>query len=109
MTSNLSNRFFENQPNEIYSHLSEKALKGRFLKLEKKAPKSQQQRKRKGEKKERGEGKEENRKKKATVADSGLVFIIATLEIDLRRKNCGTQTEGPFGDNVFKTPASLYL
>ena len=59
----LSNRFFENQPNEIYSHLSEKALKGRFLKLEKEAPKSQQERKRKGEKKERGEGKEENRKK----------------------------------------------
>ena len=48
-------------------------------------------------------------KKEATVADSGLVFIIATLEIDLLRKNCGTQTEGPFGDNVFKTPASLYL
>ena len=65
MTSNLSNRFFENQPSEIYSHLSEKALKGRFLKLEKEAPKSQQQRKRKGEKKERGEGKEENRKKKS--------------------------------------------
>ena len=60
----LSNRFFENLPNEIYSHLSEKALKGRFLKLEKEAPKSQQERKRKGEKKERGEGKEENRKKK---------------------------------------------
>ena len=56
--------FFENQPNEICSHLSEKALKGRFLKLEKEASKSQQQRKRKGEKKERGEGKEENRKKK---------------------------------------------
>ena len=35
---------------------------------------------------------------------SGLVFIIATLEIDLRRKHCGTQ-KGPFGDNVFKTPA----
>ena len=48
--------------------MSEKAFKGRFLKLEKEAPKSQQQRKRKGEKKERGEGKEENRKKKATVA-----------------------------------------
>ena len=41
-------------------------------------------------------------KKEATVADSGLVFIIATLEIDLLRKNCGTQTEGPFGDNVSK-------
>ena len=62
--------------------MSEKALKGGFLKLEKEAPKSQQQRKRKGEKKERGEGKEENRKKKATVADSGLVFVIATRSGD---------------------------
>ena len=31
---NLS-RFFENQPNEICSHLSEKASKGRFPKTEK--------------------------------------------------------------------------
>ena len=64
----------------------------------------------KGKQKRKSEEKERRRtEKKATVADSGLVFIIATLEIDLRRKNCGTQTEGPFGDNVFKTPASLYL
>ena len=28
----ISNRFFENQPNEICSHLSEKASKGMFLK-----------------------------------------------------------------------------
>ena len=65
----------------------------------------------KGKEKRKSEEKERRRteKKKATVADSGLVFIIATLEIDLLRKNCGTQTEGPFGDNVFKSPASLYL
>ena len=30
-----SSRFFENQPNEICSHLSEKASKGKFLKREK--------------------------------------------------------------------------
>ena len=59
-------------------------------------------RKRKGEKKERGEGKEENKKKQRL--HFGLVFKIATLEIDLRRKNCATQ-KGPFSDNVFKTPA----
>ena len=28
----MSNRFFENQPNKICSHLSEKASKGRFFK-----------------------------------------------------------------------------
>ena len=27
----ISNRFFENGPSEIYSHLSEKGPKGRFL------------------------------------------------------------------------------
>ena len=32
---NISSGFFENQPNEICSHLSEKASKGRFLKPEK--------------------------------------------------------------------------
>ena len=57
----------------------------------------------KGKEKRKSEEKERRRtEKKATVADSGLVFIIATLEIDLLRKNCGTQTEGPFGDNVSK-------
>ena len=30
----ISNRFLENQPNEICSHLTEKASKGRFLKPE---------------------------------------------------------------------------
>ena len=29
--SYISSRFFENQPNEICSHLSEKASKGRFF------------------------------------------------------------------------------
>ena len=38
---NISSRFFENQPNEIYSHLSEKASKGRFLNYTREAPKSQ--------------------------------------------------------------------
>ena len=31
----IPSRFFENQPNEICSHLSEKASKGMFLKPEK--------------------------------------------------------------------------
>ena len=56
-------RFFENQPNEICSHLSEKASKGRFLKPEKLQNHSNEG-KGKEKKKERGEGKEEKRKKK---------------------------------------------
>ena len=70
----MSSRFFENQPNEICSHLSEKASKGRFLKPEK-LQNHGNEGKGKEKKKERGEGK---KKKKAMV--SLLVYIIATLE-----------------------------
>ena len=62
----IYNRFFKNQPNEICSHSSEKASKGRFLKPEKLQTHRNEE-----------EGKEEKRKK-ATVAL--LVFIVATLE-----------------------------
>ena len=72
----MSSRFFENQPNEICSHLSEKASKGRFLKPEKLQNHSNEG-KGKEKKKERGEGKEEKKKK---AMDALLDFIIATLE-----------------------------
>ena len=58
----MSSRFFENQPNEICSHLSEKASKGRFLKPEKLQNHSKEG-KRKEITKERGEGKEKKKKK----------------------------------------------
>ena len=70
----MSGRFFENQPNEICSHLSEKASKGRFLKPEKLQNHSNEG-KGKEKKKERGEGKEEKKKK---AMDALLDFIIAT-------------------------------
>ena len=57
----MLSRFFENQPNEICSHLSEKASKGRFLKPEKLQNHSNEG-KGKEKKKERGEGKEEKKK-----------------------------------------------
>ena len=44
----LSNRFFENQPNEIYSHLREKVSKGRRF-----GPDKLQKEKKKGKEKER--------------------------------------------------------
>ena len=59
----ICNRFFENQPNEICSHLSEKASKGRFPKPEKLQNHS-------------NEGGE----KKAMIALLGFI-IVATLEI----------------------------
>ena len=58
----MSSWFFENQPNKICSHLSEKASKGRFLKP-KKFQNHSNEGKEKEKKKERGEGKEEKKKK----------------------------------------------
>ena len=57
----MLSRFFENQPNEICSHLSEKASKDTFLRLEKLHNHSNEE-KGKEKKKERGEGKEEKKK-----------------------------------------------
>ena len=73
----MSSQFFENQPNEICSHLGEKASKVTFFKPEKLQNHSDE-----------GEGKEEKKKK---AMDALLDFIIATLEIVFGRKNCSTQ------------------
>ena len=58
----MSSRFFENQANEICSHLSDKASKGRFLKPDELQNHSNEG-KEKEKKKEPGEGKEEREKK----------------------------------------------
>ena len=58
----IPSRFFENQPNEIGSHLNEKGSKDTFLKP-KKFQNHSNEAKGKEEKKERGEGKEEKKKK----------------------------------------------
>ena len=58
----MCSRFFENQPNEICSHLSEKPSKGRFLKPDK-LQNHTNEGKGKEKKKEPGERKEEKRKK----------------------------------------------
>ena len=57
----MLSRFFENQPNEIWSHLSEKASKDTFLRPEK-LQNHINEGKGKEKKKERGEGKEETKK-----------------------------------------------
>ena len=56
----ISSRFFENQPNEICSHLSEKASKGRFLGPDK----LQNYSKGKEKEKQQGGRKEETKQKK---------------------------------------------
>jgi len=58
----ISSRFFENLPNEIFSHLSEKESKGKFRKPEKLQNHSKEGKGRE-KKKELWEGKEEKRKK----------------------------------------------
>ena len=58
----MSSALFENQPNEICSHLIEKASKGRLVKPEKLQNHSDEG-KGKEKKKERGEGKEEKKEK----------------------------------------------
>ena len=83
----ISSRLFENQRNEICSHLSEKASKGMFPKPEKLQNHSNEG-KGKEKKKERGE------EKKAMGAL--LVFIMATLEKGFGRKKL-LNANGPFG------------
>lgn len=87
MTSSLyydCHRFFENQPNKICRHLSEKALKGGFLGPDKLRTHTNEG---KGEekKKERARRKKRGEEKKAMV--ELLVSIMAILE----KKNCLTQ------------------
>ena len=90
-----SSQFFENQPNKICSHLSEKASKDTFLR----SPKSSKIIVTK--EKDRGEGKEKKKKKNNGFT---LVFIMATLEIVFGLKKL-FGANGPFGDNVLKNPA----
>ena len=91
----ISSLFFENKPNEICSHLSDKGPKGRkFLFCAREAPKSHRRRKRKGEKERAKRGKVGD-EKKAMVAL--LVFIMATLEIVFSRKKKLFDGRGLFG------------
>ena len=75
----ISSRLFENQPNEICSHLSEKASKGMFPKPEKLQNHSNEGKLRKGEKE----------KKKSNGCT--LNFYNSYLEIVFGQKNCSTQ------------------
>ena len=79
-----SSQFFEKQPDEICSHLSEKGSKGRVFFRAREAQKSNQRRKRE-EEKEKARRKKGGKEKKAMVAL--LLFMMATLEI-LTEKDC---------------------
>ena len=72
----VSSRFFESEPNEIYSHVSEKGQKAGFLRQ--KYQESQYRGKRKGEKERARRTKGLRRREKRNGCT--LRFIMATLE-----------------------------
>ena len=74
---NICNLFFENQPNEIWSHLSEMCQKAGFL-----SPRCSKitETKEKERRKRNSEEKERRRREKKAMA-ALVVFIIGTLEI----------------------------
>ena len=72
----ISNPFFENQPNEICSYLSEKASKGRFLKPQKLQIHSNE-----------GKGKEKKKRARRRKGEEKKKKAIVTL----LEKNCWTQ------------------
>ena len=90
----------ENQPNEICSHLTEKASKGRFLKPENGSKitvtKEKERRKRKSE--ETRKGGEEKKSNGCTLSFYNELYFGYSFWPLLEGK-------GPFYDNVFKNPA----
>ena len=80
-------RFFENQPNKICSHLSEKASKGRFPKPEKLHD---------GKGKEKRKEREEEKKSNGCTLSSYNGYLGEKKLLD---------ANGPFGGNVIKNPA----
>ena len=96
---NISNFFFENQPNDICSHLSEKVSKGRFLKSEMfkiTETKEKERTKRNSEEKER-------RRREKTNGCARSFYNSYSGDSFWRRKlNRLLGANGPVGDNVFK-------
>ena len=86
-TDSISSRFFENEPNEICSHLREKGPKGSFFASDKLKSHTG-----------KGKSEEEERKGRDTATAAFVVFILATLWLWFDGR-------GLFGGNVFKNPA----
>ena len=87
----MSNRFFENQPNEICSHLSEKASQGGFVKPKKLLNHSNEE-KGKEKKKERGDGKEEKgRKAMVALLKDPFCDNVSKIQLDVHSHLSGTQ------------------
>ena len=87
----ISSRFFENEPNEICSHFSEKGPKAAFFILRPRSSKITPA-KEKERRKKRAKRRKVGDEKKAMV--TLLVFIVATLAIVFsRKKNCLTEED----------------
>ena len=92
----ISSRFFENEPSESYSHLSEKGSKGRFLR--RKGSKTTLAKEK--ERKEQIEGARTQKKGKEKKSSGYTVSFYIGIEKPLDEK-------GLFGGNVFKN--SIYI
>ena len=92
----------ENQPNEICSHLTEKASKGRFLKPENGSKITVTKEKERRQRKSDGGDQERRRRKKAMVAL--LSFYNEQLGYSFWSKKL-LDGKGPFDDNGLKNPA----
>ena len=85
----ISSRFFENQPNEICSHLSEKASKGRLLGPDKLQNYSI---KRREKEKERGGRKEQKKQKKQWLHSQFFNgYFEDSFWPEKKKNNCCTQ------------------
>ena len=92
----------ENQLNEICSHLTEKASKGRFLKPENGSKITVKKEKERRKRKSDGGDQERRGRKKSNGYT--LSFYNELLDIVFGRKKL-LDGKGSFDDNVFKNPA----
>ena len=86
----ISSRFFENQPNEICSHMLEKASKGRFL-----GPDKLQNRSNEGKLKERRKRENEEEERRRRDKSNGCTLSFYNGYFGRKLLN----GKGPFGSN----------
>ena len=102
----MFSRVFENQPNEICSHLSEKASKGRFFGPDKLQNHSNEE-KRKEKKKNCEEHIERRRKERSNGCT--LSFYNGYFGQFWTKKKCWTEKIHKFGGNVFNPARCMYV
>ena len=102
----MFSRVFENQPNEICSHLSEKASKGKFFGPDKLQNHSNEEKRK--EKKKNGEEHIERRTKERSNGCT-LSFYNGYFGWFWTKKKCWTEKIHKFGGNVFNPARCMYV